>query len=558
MKRLLLLLLLLPSLAFSQSQGLSVLGNITRTETDCTRTDAGCVLLASPKDGASMSVQITGTFTATLSFETTSDGTNWAATQGFVPSTGAGATSATNIGIWQFSIAGLSALRVRASAYTSGTASVFIQSSVGPPFAPSSFSGSISGNACSSATGAAVPAEGCYLAVSDSGLIGLTGTAVGGKESLNVDILATVAPTTLPLPTLASTSTKQSDGSQKTQVVDGSGNVIGATSNALDVNIKSGVSPGVAQGSTTSGQLVAPSGCATVASGSFSASQTNMITCDTGGNLRVAGTFANASVGVVGTGVTSSASQTGLDVSGTMRRQTGSNPSGSIYAAQTDIAVISAAATGTQTAANSDSIVCATDTGCIIKAASGAIASGAIASGAIASGAVASGAYASGSIASGAIVDGANVVEGTTSDAAATIGSTGTISAKLRTISAQLNAPVGCSNKVVEPAASDNHSVVQNGATVACGVIVFNNSATVNYGRLYNAGTGFNGCNSATNLVFEFQIPASTSVGGFVAPFPQGGIAFATGLSLCVTGAYGQTDTTNATASAISLNVQYR
>ena len=40
------------------------------------------------------------------------------------------------------------------------------------------------------------------------------------------------------------TSTKQSDGSQKTQVVDGSGNVIGATSNALDVNIKSGSSSG--------------------------------------------------------------------------------------------------------------------------------------------------------------------------------------------------------------------------------------------------------------------------------------------------------------------------
>lgn len=32
----------------------------------------------------------------------------------------------------------------------------------------------------------------------------------------------------------------QNDGSQKTQIVDGSGNVIGATSNALDVNIKSG------------------------------------------------------------------------------------------------------------------------------------------------------------------------------------------------------------------------------------------------------------------------------------------------------------------------------
>jgi hypothetical protein len=36
----------------------------------------------------------------------------------------------------------------------------------------------------------------------------------------------------------------QTDASQKTQIVDGSGNVIGATSNALDVNIKSGSSSG--------------------------------------------------------------------------------------------------------------------------------------------------------------------------------------------------------------------------------------------------------------------------------------------------------------------------
>jgi len=41
-------------------------------------------------------------------------------------------------------------------------------------------------------------------------------------------------------PANPSTSTKQSDGSQKTQIVDGSGNVIGATSNALDINVKTG------------------------------------------------------------------------------------------------------------------------------------------------------------------------------------------------------------------------------------------------------------------------------------------------------------------------------
>jgi hypothetical protein len=42
---------------------------------------------------------------------------------------------------------------------------------------------------------------------------------------------------TVSLPTNAATSVKQSDGSQKTQIVDGSGNVIASTSNALNINI---------------------------------------------------------------------------------------------------------------------------------------------------------------------------------------------------------------------------------------------------------------------------------------------------------------------------------
>lgn len=49
-----------------------------------------------------------------------------------------------------------------------------------------------------------------------------------------------VSAASLPLPALASTSTKQSDGSQKTQLVDGTGNVIASTSNALNVAIISG------------------------------------------------------------------------------------------------------------------------------------------------------------------------------------------------------------------------------------------------------------------------------------------------------------------------------
>lgn len=74
--------------------------------------------------------------------------------------------------------------------------------------------------------------------------------ALGTAGSASTDVITVqgiasgtaqpVSAASLPLPALASTSTKQSDGSQKTQVVDGSGNVIGATANALDVNIKSG------------------------------------------------------------------------------------------------------------------------------------------------------------------------------------------------------------------------------------------------------------------------------------------------------------------------------
>ena len=114
----------------------------------------------------------------------------------------------------------------------------------------------------------------------------------------------------------------------------------------------------------------------------------------------------------------------------------------------------------------------------------------------------------------------------------------------------------GVSNYVLEPTAGDNHAVIKAGAGQVYGIHAFNNSATINYGRLYNASTGFNGCNSATGLLYEFHIPASTSDAGFVVSIPVP-IAFSTGISICVTSAYGQTNTTNATATAMSIDVQY-
>lgn len=62
--------------------------------------------------------------------------------------------------------------------------------------------------------------------------------SIHGLVALNPD------GTTLGTPVGGATSANQTNGSQKTQIVDGSGNVIGSTSNALNVHIASGSSSG--------------------------------------------------------------------------------------------------------------------------------------------------------------------------------------------------------------------------------------------------------------------------------------------------------------------------
>jgi hypothetical protein len=114
----------------------------------------------------------------------------------------------------------------------------------------------------------------------------------------------------------------------------------------------------------------------------------------------------------------------------------------------------------------------------------------------------------------------------------------------------------GYTTYFLQPAASDNHTNVKNGAGQVYWILAENNSATVNYLRFYNAASGFNGCGSATNLIAQIQIPASTSVGGINIPLPFG-IPFSTGISICVTSGYATNDTTNATASAMSLTIGY-
>ena len=110
-------------------------GSITASGATCGTASACVTWTLGSWTGVSLggaTVQLSGTFSATNQFEATNDPSptaagNWysiAPTQGTTLS-----SSATAAGIWQFNITGLTGLRVRSSAYSSGTVNVQIMPS---------------------------------------------------------------------------------------------------------------------------------------------------------------------------------------------------------------------------------------------------------------------------------------------------------------------------------------------------------------------------------------------------------------------------------------------
>ena len=73
-------------------------------------------------DGYSVAtIQVSGTFSATITWEGTIDQSNWVAVQATDLGTGTAATTATAAGLFRIQAFGLSQLRARVSAYTSGS-----------------------------------------------------------------------------------------------------------------------------------------------------------------------------------------------------------------------------------------------------------------------------------------------------------------------------------------------------------------------------------------------------------------------------------------------------
>lgn len=82
---------------------------------------------------AAVAFQLSGTFSATVTFEGTLDGSNWEALEAEDAGSGTQATTATAAGIYLVPTAGLEQVRARCSTYVSGTVEVDATASGGAP-----------------------------------------------------------------------------------------------------------------------------------------------------------------------------------------------------------------------------------------------------------------------------------------------------------------------------------------------------------------------------------------------------------------------------------------
>lgn len=89
-------------------------------------------------------IQVSGTFSGTLQFEGSVDCTTYASLNATPPGSSSAVTSTTATGVWQASIAGLQCVRLRASAFASGTAVVTLRGASGGGSASGGGGGAVS------------------------------------------------------------------------------------------------------------------------------------------------------------------------------------------------------------------------------------------------------------------------------------------------------------------------------------------------------------------------------------------------------------------------------
>ena len=212
-------------------------GNITTQNLVPTGTaTAGSAVAISTNNKGTVTIQVTGTYTGVLTPQVTTDGTNWITAGGLsLINMATGAASATipsgATGIYQIEVNGHAQFRITALAAVTGTAVVSLRAATGT----------------SQISAAALPLP--------------TGAATSALQTTGNTSLATIVTNTTGL----ATSANQTNASQKTQIVDGSGNVIASTSNALNVSAAITSSALPTGAATAANQTTANTSLATIA-----------------------------------------------------------------------------------------------------------------------------------------------------------------------------------------------------------------------------------------------------------------------------------------------------
>lgn len=173
--------------AAAQTLGRSTISSASST---CTETATACVRVGL-SSVPSVGVQVVGAGTYTLQIEMSADGgTTWVQPGAVDVSDYSRDTSISAPGVWLIANAGFTHLRVRASAYTSGTPVVSVTRGFGGVNAPLS-AGSISGaNDAAGTVGSSVPSAGSYSAINVGGTLrGWTGLNLGSQYAAGVAIL---------------------------------------------------------------------------------------------------------------------------------------------------------------------------------------------------------------------------------------------------------------------------------------------------------------------------------------------------------------------------------
>lgn len=316
-------------------------------------------------------------------------------------------------------------------------------------------------------------------------------------------------------------------------------------------------SPAAAQ---SAGQASVISTCGTA---SYPAGTNRPITQDATGvqcTSAGGGGGSNAAAGPTGSAVPASGSYNALNVGGTLRGQTGVNPSGSVEAAQTDLTSVNGVTTQTgagATGTGTQRVGVAQDTTTIAGSAPGTAGTPS------ANVVTVQGSASMTPVANNQTqINGTTLLAGTGAQGAgaqrvtvATDTATIAGSAPTTVLLAQPQAGTtgGMSMFYLTAANSTNATNVKNAAGTLYDVELSNNSATPAYVSFYNnAGTPTCG----TGIVWQAMIPAnSTSGAGWVSD-SNVGKAFSTGIAICAT--TGIAGTGSVAASAYTISIGYK